>query len=129
MFIMQVMAVAAISAPVPPVAHHAASSVDVSSVDKSLLGGTWTGKFLQRDWNFSFSDADGKLQGKYIRSDGRDWHPLNEIAASKRSISFTIESKPKVSFSLEVAPSKQNLTGTVTIDGVATIPFTATRAP
>jgi hypothetical protein len=99
------------------------------SVEQSIAGRAWTGKFLQRDWTFEFTRGEGRLQGRYMRSDGGKWLPLNDILLSGRSISFGIESKPKISFALKLGASERDLSGTVTLEGLATIPFSATPKP
>ena len=130
MFIKCVLAVAAVvSAPISSGVSVLGAPVEAQGVEKSIIGGTWTGSFLQKDWTFEFRNEDGRLQGRYMRSGGRNWQPLNEIRVSGRSVSFSIESKPKVSFALEVDAADRNMSGTVTIDGMATVPFSAARIP
>ncbi|HZG08000.1 MAG TPA: hypothetical protein VEZ70_03365 [Allosphingosinicella sp.] len=130
MFLTHVIAAAAaIAAPAFAMTSFVAAPISAGSVEQKIIGGAWTGKFLQRDWTFEFRNEDGKLQGRYIRSDGRTWLPLNDILLSERSVAFSIESKPKVSFALEIARGDQDLAGTATVDGVATVPFSATRVP
>lgn len=102
--------------------------VDARGVEQGIVGGTWTGKFLQKDWLFEFRNENGRLQGRYMTSGGRDWQPLNQIVVSKRSLTFNLGSKPNVSFALEVGSADRNLSGTVTLDGFGTVPFVATRA-
>jgi hypothetical protein len=58
---------------------------------------------------------------------GVKWHPLSGLVVSGRSVNFSMESKPKLSFALEVDAIKPTMSGTVTIEGVATVPFSATR--
>ncbi|HEX8579394.1 MAG TPA: hypothetical protein VF655_07340, partial [Allosphingosinicella sp.] len=98
-------------------------------VERSIASRAWAGKFLQRDWTFEFAWKEGKLQGRYMRSDGGKWLPLNDLLLAGRSISFAIESKPKISFALKLGASDQDLSGTVTLEGVAMIPFSATPKP
>lgn len=99
------------------------------NMERSVVEGAWTGKFLQRDWTFEFRNEGGAWSGKYMRSDGKSWLPVNELVVSGRSVSFSIESTPKVSFSLSIGAENQNMAGTTTIDGVATVPFSAARKP
>lgn len=99
------------------------------NMEQILAEGPWTGKFLQRDWTFEFKNEGGGWSGKYMRSDGKSWLPLNDLVVSERSVSFSIESTPKVSFSLSIDAENQNMAGTATIDGVATVPFSAARKP
>jgi hypothetical protein len=105
------------------------TQVNIQNVDQILPEGVWSGRFLERDWTFEFNKADGNWSGKYRRSDGTKWLPLNDLVVSGRSVVFSIESKPKVSFSLEVDTEKSNMAGTVNVDGVATVPFSAARVP
>ncbi|MGA9582187.1 MAG: hypothetical protein WBR13_09485 [Allosphingosinicella sp.] len=105
------------------------ASPAVQSAEQSIVGGTWTGQFLQKDWTFEFRNEDGALRGRYLTSGGTNWQSLHEIVISGRSVSFNIKSKPKVSFSLEVDAPVRNMSGTVAIDGLATVPFSAARKP
>lgn len=100
---------------------------NTQSDERSIAAGAWTGKFLQRDWTFELKQENGEWSGQYMRSDTGNWHPLNDLVISGLSVSFSIESKPQVSFALEVDKKKANMSGAVTIDGVATIPFSAAR--
>lgn len=93
------------------------------------MEGTWKGNFLQREWTFRLRHENGAWSGNYTRSDGRNWYPLTELVVSGTSIGFSIESTPKVSFSLQADAASQAMSGTVTIEGVATVPFSATRQP
>lgn len=104
-------------------------SADAQVVEGSIVKGAWTGQFLQRNWTFEFRNEDGKRSGRYMRSDGRSWQPLNDLRIEGGSVAFDIESKPQVSFSLKRDATNQNLSGTVTIDGIATIPFSAVQVP
>ncbi|MCM3681758.1 hypothetical protein [Sphingomonas paucimobilis] len=52
---------------------------------------------------------------------------MSGLVVSGRSVNFSMESKPKLSFALEVDAIKPTMSGTVTIEGVATVPFSATR--
>jgi hypothetical protein len=104
-----------------------AAVVDTHGAERSVVEGAWMGKFLQRDWTFELKKEDNGWSGRYMRSDTSSWHPLSELVISGRSVSFSIESKPKVSFSLEVDTKKPDMSGAVTIDGVAIVPFSAIR--
>jgi hypothetical protein len=99
------------------------------NIEGRATEGVWTGKFLQRDWTFDFRNENGAWSGKYMRSDGKSWLPLNELSISERSVSFSIESNPKVSFSLSIDAESRNLAGVATIDGIAAVPFSAARQP
>lgn len=100
---------------------------EAKHVEQVIAGGPWKGSFLQRDWTFEFAKQDGQWSGRYMRSDGRSWQSLQQLTISGRSVSFGIESKPKVSFALEVGSTNREMSGTVTIEGFATVPFSASR--
>lgn len=107
--------------PTPP------PSVPEQNFAKDVIEGAWTGAFLQREWTFEFTAEHDGWSGRYMTSDGNGWHPLQELIISERHISFSIVSEPKVSFSLEVDDTSQSMSGGVTIDGIATVPFSAKR--
>ena len=107
-----------------PLSDHSTKALNL---EQRLAQGSWTGNFLQRDWTFTFDNESDKLSGRYIRSDGKNWYPLNDLSVSGCTISFSIESKPNVSFLLDFDASDQ-MSGTVNIDGLATVPFLATRS-
>jgi len=121
------VAVALISSPSAIPAVHTPTVAE--NMERSVVEGAWTGKFLQRDWTFEFKNEGGGWSGKYMRSDGKSWLPLNDLVVSGGSVSFSIESTPKVSFSLSIDAENQTMAGTTTIDGVATVPFSAARKP
>lgn len=108
-------------------AAHSVAPAEARAVEQGLAGGTWTGKFLQKDWMFEFRNEDGSLKGKYMTAGGREWQPLNEIVVSKRRVTFNLGSKPNASFDLEIGAADRNLSGTVTLEGFGTIPFVAAR--
>ena len=96
-------------------------------VQSSSLGGLWIGSLLQKEWTFEFTTEGGNWSGRYMPPGGVKWHPLSAPVISGRSVSFSMESKPKLSFALELDTVKPTMSGTVTIEGVATVPFSATR--
>jgi hypothetical protein len=122
-------AAAVVSAPIHAVATEPGTSISAQSIEQRIVGGAWTGKLLQKDWIFEFRNEDGMLQGRLMASGGRNWQPLHEVIISGGSVSFGLESKPKMSFSLEVGTTNRNMSGTVTLDGLGTLPFSATRTP
>ncbi len=130
MFIKFALAAAAVlSMPASAGAPSPNAPAAAASVEQGIAGRAWTGTFLQRDWTFEFAHEGGRLQGRYMRSDGGKWLPLNDLLLSGRSLSFGIESKPKISFALQLGASDQDLSGTVTLEGVAVVPFSATQKP
>jgi len=131
MFVTQAIltAAAAVTQASPAPVAPSAAPIAAVKAGRSLVGGAWTGKFLQKDWTFRFSDEDGQLRGTFVTAGRTNWQPLEAIVVSGRSVSFAIESKPKVSFALELDPAVGSMSGTVTLDGLATVPFSATRNP
>lgn len=99
------------------------------SVQSNKLGGVWTGSFLQKEWTFEFTAEGSDWSGRYMPPGGVKWHPLSGLVVSGRSVSFSMDTKPKLSFALEIDAVKPTLSGPVTIDGVATVLFSATRKP
>ena len=100
---------------------------EVQNVEPSRLSGVWTGSLLQKEWTFEFTAERGNWSGRYMPPGGVKWHPLSGLVVSGRSVNFSMESKPKLSFALEVDAIKPTMSGTVTIEGVETVPFSATR--
>lgn len=94
---------------------------------EATASGTWRGSFLQREWTFEFTNEEGRWSGRYIRSDGPRWHPLADVAIVGRSVSFSIASQPRIRFALELETGSRTMSGTVTIDGYGTVPFSAAR--
>jgi hypothetical protein len=128
MLIIYAVAAAAI-VPAPALAVAPGISAPDRSIEQRIVGGLWIGSFLQKDWTFEFYNEGGKVQGRYLMSGGHSWHPLNETLVSGSAVSFSIESKPEVSFSLAVDAAERRMSGTVTVDGFGAIPFFAMRAP
>lgn len=104
-----------------------ATWTEIQNVAPSSASGVWTGSLLQKEWTFEFTAEGGNWSGRYMSPNGVKWHPLSGVVVSGRSVSFSMESKPKLSFALEVDAIKPTMSGTVTIEGVATVPFSATR--
>ena len=105
-----------------------ASAVDSSTATAQALDeGQWTGEFLQTDWTFAFEREGDEWSGSYMTSKGRKWHPLDDVAISGRFASFTIDSKPTLRFALELDRTHSSMTGGVTVEGIATAPFSAVR--
>jgi len=93
------------------------------------LAGIWTGSLLQRDWSLEFKNQGGSWSGAYKVPGGKTWHPVSNLVVKGSAISFVIPSKPQISFALNFENRTSGLEGTATIDGLATVPFSATRAP
>jgi hypothetical protein len=90
--------------------------------------GEWTGEFLQIDWTFAFDRNGEGWSGRYMTSKGKKWHPLRDVVITDRSTTFSIDSKPGLRFTLKLDDSNAAMSGGVTIEGVATAPFSATRS-
>lgn len=130
MFVKYAAAVAAVfSAPVLASASSPQTPLTTEGAQQKIVTGAWTGKLLQKDWTIEFRNEDGNLRGRMMVSGGGNWQPLHELTISGRSVSFALQSKPKMSFALDVGPTYQDMSGSVTLDGLATIPFSATRTP
>lgn len=123
------LALALASAPNALATGEASASLAANAPGQIIGTGAWRGSFLQRDWTFEFSHQDGRWSGRYIRSDAREWHALTQVTVSGRSVSFNFNSEPGISFALELDAEGRTLSGTATIDGLGTVPFSAARAP
>lgn len=104
-----------------------AAPVEVQAVPSDGPGGIWRGNLLQKDWTFEFTARDGAWSGRYRTPGGVNWYPLSDVVVRGRAISFTMDTKPKLRFALDIDAAKPAMTGTVAIEGIATVPFTATR--
>lgn len=104
-----------------------AAKAEIAKPRQALIPGTWSGDFFQRKWTFEIIADGSGYSGRYRRSDGRAWLPLKQLKVSGRKVSFSIESTPKISFDLQGDSSNQDMSGTVTLEGYATLPFSAAR--
>jgi hypothetical protein len=101
--------------------------VEAGSVQTSSLAGVWTGSLLQKEWTFEFKAEGGDWSGRYMPPGGVKWHALTAVRVSKGAVAFSMDSKPKLSFELGLDAAKAVMSGSVVIEGVATVPFLATR--
>lgn len=106
-----------------------ATSVEIQGAQSAGPAGVWTGSLLQKEWTFEFKADGAGWSGRYMPPGGVKWHPLTAVRVSGRSLGFNMDSKPKLDFALEVDAAKPVMSGTVVIEGVATVPFSATRKP
>ena len=106
-----------------------AMPVEVGTVQANSLAGVWTGSLLQKEWTFEFKMEGTGWSGRYKPPGGVEWHPLTAVRVSSRSVTFGMDSKPKLGFDLKLDAPRPTMSGTVHIEGVATIPFLATRKP
>lgn len=130
MYIMKILAAATITSmpslvAIPP----SVTLIGARGVEQRIVGGSWTGKFLQNDWTFRFTNENGNLQGEFTTSSGGKWQPISRVTISDGSILLAIDSKPKVNFSLELDAADRNMSGHVSLDGFGTVPFSAMRIP
>lgn len=103
-----------------------ASSVAAQGRVASDLVGTWAGSFAQTEWTFEFKREAGAWSGRYMSARTKKWHPMQSLAVSARTVRFSMDSKPLVTFSLEVDPTNKILAGDVNVFG-RNLPFSATR--
>lgn len=106
-----------------------ATSVEIQTAQSNGPAGVWTGSLLQKEWTFEFKADGAEWSGRYMPPGGVKWHPLTAVRVSNRSLKFEMDSKPKLDFSLEIDAAKAAMSGMVVIEGVATVPFSATRKP
>lgn len=106
-----------------------AMQVEAGTVQATSLAGVWTGSLLQKEWTFEFKMEGTDWSGRYMPPGGVKWHPLTAVRVSSRSVTFSMDSKPKLGFELQIDAPRPTMSGTVIIEGVATVPFLATRKP
>ncbi|MBX3560178.1 MAG: hypothetical protein KF780_00035 [Sphingomonas sp.] len=123
------IAMVLVSAPSESGIAETTTSAAADTSEQTIGTGAWRGSFLQRYWTFEFSHQNGRWSGRYMRSDGRDWHALTELMVSGRAVSFSFVSSPRIIFALELNADGRSLSGTATVDGVGVVPFSAARAP
>lgn len=109
------------------VAPAASSSAVAQTPVASRVEGSWTGPFAQADWTFEFTRQDGGWSGRYMSSKYNKWHDLRSVTVSGNTVTFEIVSKPVLRFDLEVVSSGKDLSGTMSIGGGMTRPFSAVR--
>lgn len=101
-----------------PVAPQAASGV---------LAGTWIGQFASTDWTFELRNENGVWAGRYMTAKTNNWHDLRSVTVNGRTVSFSIESNPTLSFSLTADAPGRRLSGSARIPNGMSIPFSADR--
>jgi hypothetical protein len=133
---MLVILIAAALAAAPSAAATIESSTSVAAdTPEQVIGsGAWRGSFGQREWTFEFLHQNGGWSGRGGLSEERERKAItdlkiSDLRVSGRSVSFSLASRPKVSFALELDASGRNLAGTATVADLATVPFSATRVP
>lgn len=92
-----------------------------------LLAGAWTGQFARTDWTFEFRNENGVWSGRYMTAAAGNWHDLQSVRVDGRTVSFSIESNPTLSFSLTADEQGRRLAGVAKIPNGMSVPFTADR--
>jgi hypothetical protein len=90
------------------------------------VAGTWAGSFAQTEWTFEFKREGNSWSGRYMSARAKRWEPMQSLAVSGRTVRFSIDAKPPVSFNLTVDPTNKNLAGHVNFFS-RNIPFSAAR--
>jgi hypothetical protein len=103
-----------------------ASSVAAQGRVARDVAGTWAGSFVQTDWTFEFKREGTAWSGRYMSARTKKWLPMQSLAVSGRTVRFSMDSKPPVTFSLEVDPTNKILAGDVNVFG-RKLPFSAAR--
>jgi hypothetical protein len=88
--------------------------------------GTWAGSFAQTEWTFELKREGGAWSGRYMSGRTKKWLPMQSLAVSARTVRFSMDSKPLVTFSLKVDPTNKILAGDVNVFG-QNLPFSAAR--
>jgi hypothetical protein len=107
-----------LAAPASPVAAQGRVASDVA--------GTWAGSFAQTEWTFEFKREGSGWSGRYMSARNNKWLPMQSLVVSARTVRFSMDSKPVVSFSLKVDPTNKVLAGDINVFG-RNLPFSAVR--
>lgn len=103
-----------------------ASSVAARGRVASDVAGTWAGSFAQTEWTFEFKREGGAWSGRYMSARTKKWQAMQSLVVSARTIRFSMDSKPLVTFNLKVDPTNEALAGDVNVFG-RNLPFSAAR--
>ncbi|UUL83173.1 hypothetical protein [Sphingomonas qomolangmaensis] len=101
-------------------------SVAAQTLVANGVAGTWAGSFAQTEWIFEFKREGDVWSGRYMSAKSNKWLPMQSLTVSSRTVRFTLDSRPPVTFSLEVDPTNQTLAGDVNVFG-KDLPFSAAR--
>ncbi|MGN5375317.1 hypothetical protein [Sphingomonas hankookensis] len=93
------------------------------------VAGQWTGSFAGADWTFDLVPEGEGWRGRHRTTKAPTWKPLEAVAVTGGCATFSLQSQPRVTFALALAPDGSAMAGDVTIAGLATLPFTARREP
>lgn len=103
-----------------------ATSVAAQNRAASDVAGTWAGTFVQTEWTFEFTREGNTWSGRYMSARTRKWLPMQALAVSGRTVRFSMDAKPPVTFSLKVDSTNKILAGDVNVFG-RNLPFSAAR--
>lgn len=103
-----------------------ASSVAAQGKVAGDLAGTWAGSFVQTEWTFEFKRAGNAWSGRYMSAREKKWQPMQALAVSGRTVRFSIDAQPPVTFNLTVGPNNKTLAGQVNVFN-RNLPFSAAR--
>jgi len=110
-----------------PAAASASAPAVVQQAGPGVLAGTWTGQFASTDWTFELRSENGVWTGRYMTAKTNNWHDLRAVTVTGRSVSFSIESNPSLSFSLTADEQGRRLAGSAMIANGMSRPFSADR--
>jgi hypothetical protein len=97
------------------------------AVAAAPLEGRWTTKHPLRDWTLEFTRTPEGWTGRYMTARAINWHDLQALVVTDRSVTFSIDTQPQLDFQLEVDPAGQSLSGTTKIANGRTVNFLAER--
>lgn len=132
--LVKLIAAALAAAPIAAATIESSTSVAADTPEQIIGSGAWRGSFGQREWTFEFFHQNGGWSGRGgVGAEGErravEDLRIADLTVSGRSVSFSLASRPRVSFALELDASGRNLAGTATVADLATMPFSATRVP
>jgi hypothetical protein len=103
-----------------------ASSAAAQGKAAADLAGTWAGSFVATEWTFEFKREGNTWSGRYMSAKTRKWEPMHSLAVSGRTVRFSLDAKPPVTFNLKVDPTNRILAGEVNVFS-RNLPFSAAR--
>jgi hypothetical protein len=104
----------------------APASVAAQAKVEGNVAGTWAGSFVQTEWTFEFKREGNGWSGRYMSARDKKWQPMQSLAVAGRTVRFSIDSKPPVTFDLKVDPTNKILAGDVNVFS-RKLPFSAAR--
>lgn len=103
-----------------------ASSVAAQGKAAGDVAGTWAGSFVATEWTFEFKREGNAWSGRYMSAKTKKWEPMKSLAVSGRTVRFSMDSKPPVTFNLKVDRTNKILAGEVNVFS-RNLPFSAAR--